>query len=74
MDDDLDWLRDDALLDVPDNFAQRVMQRIQFAPLRPPRLSWQRKLQNLALIAGGLLGFAQLATFMFGAWIVSSAG
>lgn len=74
MDKDFDSLLEDVLLDVPDNFTQVVMQRIHRLPLLPTRLSLAEKLQNLALIVGGVLGFSQLATFMFGFWAATSAG
>lgn len=74
MDKDFDSLLEDGLLDVPDNFTQQVMQHINRMPLLPARLSLAEKLQNLALIAGGVLGFSQLATFMFGVWAATSAG
>ena len=70
-----DLLRSD-LLHTPDDFSAQVMQQIYRMPLPlplpQPRLSWQQKLQNLALIAGGILGAVQLAAFMFGIWAASS--
>ncbi len=74
MNKDFDLLLDDGLLDVPENFTQTVMQRIYQVPLPPARSSLLEKLQNLALIAGGVLGFAQLAAFMFGVWAATAAG
>ncbi|HEY8102210.1 MAG TPA: hypothetical protein VIF82_15810 [Burkholderiaceae bacterium] len=74
MDKDFDSLLEDGLLDVPDDFTQMVMQRIHRAPLPLARLSLSEKLQNLALIAGGVLGFSQLAAFMFGVWAATAAG
>jgi hypothetical protein len=76
MDKDLDALLGAPLLDVPDDFTQRVMQQVQYLPQPqlPRRRGWQEKLQALALIAGGILGATQLAVFMFGIWAASSAG
>ncbi|MGZ3237410.1 MAG: hypothetical protein ACXWIN_08400 [Burkholderiaceae bacterium] len=74
MDKDFDSLLGDGLLDVPDNFTQVVMQRIYQMPVPSAHLSLSEKLQNLALIVGGVLGFAQLAAFMFGVWAATAAG
>lgn len=61
-------------LEPPDDFTARVMERIHYLPL-PEReakpLEW---LQWLALAGGALLGLEPLAAFMFGVWVVSSAG
>ena len=74
MDKDLDMLLESGLLDVPDDFSQRVMRRIDGVQAPARRLSLPEKLQNLALILGGVLGLAQLAAFMFGIWAASAAG
>jgi hypothetical protein len=66
------WLQTDPL-DVPEDFTQRVMQRIAWLPL-PERearlLDW---LQWLALALGAALGLEQLLTFMLGVWLWNSA-
>ena len=76
MDKDLDALLSDDLLTVPADFSATVMQRIHRLPIpaQTRRASLLEKLQDLMLIAGGMIGAAQLATFMFGIWAVSSAG
>lgn len=74
MDKDLDTLLASGLLEVPDDFSQRVMQRIHSAPAPARRMSLPEKLQGLGLIIGGVLGLAQLAAFMFGIWAASAAG
>ena len=74
MDKDLDAMLGTQLLDVPDDFTQRVMQRVQFMPLPQRQPGWLEKLQGLALIVGGILGATQLAAFMFGIWAASAAG
>lgn len=73
-DPDWDAVLADGLLQIPDDFSQHVMQRIRHAPVPVRRLRWSEKLQNLALIFGGILGLAQLAAFMFGIWTASAAG
>jgi hypothetical protein len=74
MDKDWDSLLEEGPLEVPDNFAHLVMLRVRHASVPPARSSLLEKLQNLALIAGGVLGFAQLATFMFGVWFATTTG
>jgi hypothetical protein len=74
MDKDLDELLSDDLLEMPDDFSARVMLRIHRLPVPARRSSLLEKLQNLALVAGGIIGATQLATFMFGIWTVSSVG
>jgi hypothetical protein len=82
MNDDLDTLLQDASLQPPPDFTQRVMQAIhQRTPTPAParvvvRHPWQR-LRWLAAASGlvgtGLLGLSQLASFVFGLWIASAA-
>ena len=81
MNDDLDTLLQDACLQPPPDFTQRVMRAIEqrtpvAMPTRPTRHPWQR-LRWLAaasgLIGTGLLGLSQLASFVFGLWIASAA-
>ena len=81
MNDDLDTLLQDAGLQPPPDFTQRVMlaieQRTPVAmPTRPTRHPWQQ-LRWLAAASGlvgtGLLGLSQLASFVFGLWIASAA-
>ena len=72
MDKDLDDLLRSDLLHLPEQFSGRVMQQIGRLPLPQRRPRWQQQLQNLALIAGGILGAVQLAAFMFGIWAASA--
>ena len=70
-----DWLQ------TPPDFTQRVMQRLprQLEPAvsaRPRRARWQRLRWLLAatgLVGSGVLGLSQLAGFVFGLWLASSA-
>lgn len=70
-----DWLQ------TPPDFTQRVMQRLpwQAEPAglaRPRRAFWQRLRWLLAaagLLGSGVLGLSQLAGFVFGLWLASSA-
>lgn len=74
MSDPMDRLLSEPLLQPPDDFTERVMQRIQTLPAPAPsrrRAGW---LAWLALAAGALLGAAQLAGFMFGIWTAATAG
>ena len=85
MNNDLDALLQTDYLDPPDDFTQRVMQRIQLRRYATPSTSivaaertgrWNR-LRWLAaatgLVGGGLLGLSQLASFVFGLWLAGSA-
>ena len=74
MDKDLDALLSRELLNVPDDFADGVMQGIHHLPLPARRMRLYDALQKLALVAGGIAGLTQLAAFMFAAWTVSTAG
>jgi hypothetical protein len=68
-------LLEGGLLEPPADFTERVMARIEALPV-PLSGSKGRleALQWLALLLGGLLGMAQLATFMFGLWFATAAG
>jgi hypothetical protein len=81
MNDDLDTLLQDASLQPPPDFAQRVMRAIEqrspvAMPTCPTPHRWQR-LRWLAVASGlvgtGLLGLSQLASFVFGLWIATAA-
>ena len=89
MNDDLDALLQDDFLRPPPDFSRDVMQRIEqlrhqalrvdargIAPARPRACLW-RRLRWLATVTGlvgsGMLGLSQLAGFVFGLWIASSA-
>ena len=74
MDEDLDTLLGAAQLEPPDDFGARVMLRVRRLPLPARHAGALALLQKLALIAGGIVGAAQLAAFMFGVWSASSAG
>ncbi len=85
MNDDLEILLRTDLLRPPNDFTQRVMQRIQprqYATTRTSigleertrrwnRLRWLAAAMGLA--GGGLLGLSQLASFVFGLWLASAA-
>ena len=81
MNDDLDQLLQSDLLQPPAQFTQRVMQQLQALPRNtsgrrlPPGLrSHLRWLVTATGLAGaGLLGLSQLAAFVFGLWLASSA-
>ena len=89
MNDDLDALLQDDFLRPPPDFSRDVMQRIEqlprhahradapgFAPARTRPSLW-RRMRWLATVTGlvgsGMLGLSQLAGFVFGLWIASSA-
>jgi hypothetical protein len=69
----LEEMLEDGLLEPPDDFALRVMQRIEIADIprrpspAPTRLEWA------AVIGGSLAGIAQLMAFMFGIWTAVAA-
>jgi len=75
----IDQLLAAGLLDVPKDFAQTIMARIDALPLpaMPERRSakrWQEWSQWLALVGGVILGAAQLGGFIFGIWAASTVG
>lgn len=80
-DHDLDALLSGSPLAPPAGFTQRVMQSVELLPQRTagikPRanfLSLLRRIAASAALAGaGLLGLSQLAGFMFGLWLASTA-
>ena len=78
MNSELDEMLGAPLLEVPDGFTARVMERVSAEP--PPTLRsltkhpaplpmWQLVLRWLALGVTFLLGAAQLAAFMLGMWL-----
>ena len=85
MNNDLDALMQTDCLDPPDDFTQRVMQRIQLrryaaqstsivAAERTGRWSRLRWLSAATgLVGGGLLGLSQLASFVFCLWLAGAA-
>jgi hypothetical protein len=75
MTNDIDRLLEKGLLEPPPQFTTRVMQRL--GP--PPRLASRRErlrewFEWLAVAGATLVGFAQLAAFLFVFWIPASAG
>ncbi|MGC4059727.1 MAG: hypothetical protein QM749_02220 [Aquabacterium sp.] len=71
--DDIDTRLEADLLQVPDDFTEQVMRRIDTLP-RPTKTSQRReRLQWLALLGGAALGLSQLLAFMFGMWAASAA-
>ena len=81
MNDELDTLLQDAALQPPPDFTQRVMGAIEqrtlaAMPTRPTRSPWRRLRWLVAasgLVGTGLLGLSQLASFVFGLWMASAA-
>jgi hypothetical protein len=84
MNDELDTLLRQDLLAPPEGFSFRVMQGIKplplpFAPAAPRRSkpstaqALRRLALRLGLIGAGLLGLSQVASFVFGVWLASSA-
>ena len=74
MDEDLDKLLESGLLEAPQDFPERVMQRVDSLPLPESRSRLWEMLERFALIGGGILAIAQLAGFMFGIWAAVAAG
>ena len=69
----LDPLMESGLLQVPDDFTERVMQQVRLLPL-PGRMSrWREQLQWLVLLGATTLGAMQLLGFVFGIWAATSA-
>lgn len=87
MNDQLDALLHDDFLRPPSGFTQRVMRRIELlaplqsgsmsaTPVPPQTRRWNRLrwlLATAGLVASGLLGLSQLASFVFGWWLVAAA-
>lgn len=81
MNDDLDELLRSDLLQLPAQFTRRVMQQLQALPRNTSERRFQPGLRSqlrwLATVTGlagaGLLGLSQLAAFVFGLWLASSA-
>lgn len=72
--DPLEQLLQTDMLQPPEGFSARVMERIQYLPLPETEAKPLEYLQWLALAGGVLLGLEQLAAFMFGIWMTSAAG
>ena len=73
-DDPLQQLLQTDLLQTPGDFTTRVMAQIQYLPMPERETKSLEWLQWLALAGGALLGLEQLAAFMFGVWVASTAG
>jgi hypothetical protein len=79
MNDDLDVLLRDDLLHPPADFTRTVMQRVTALPLpgdAPAYRRWRllrRAAAAAGLIGGGLLGLSQLAAYVFGLWLATTA-
>lgn len=80
MHDELDTLLKQDLLEPPDGFTQQVMHLIsahaahpQVAPhsLLRQRIRWL--VASVGLAGAGALGLTQVAGFVFGIWMASSA-
>lgn len=76
MPEDFEQLLKTGLLEPPEDFTRRVMERVDELPLpdfaAPPRRA-REKIQWLALIGAGLVAATQLAAFMFGIWTATAA-
>jgi hypothetical protein len=73
MSDDLDTLLQTDLVSVPDDFAERVMRRVQASPRAAAQPRWMRRLQWVALLGGALVGALEVVTFIFGLWAATAA-
>jgi hypothetical protein len=73
-DDPLEQLLQTEPFDVPQGFAERVMQRITYLPLPAQGSQPLEWLQWLALVGGALAGIGHTLGFVFGIWMVSAAG
>jgi hypothetical protein len=65
-----------GLIAPQEDFVRRTMARIAAAPLprARPRRAMREIAQWIALAATTLLGAMQMASYMLGIWIISSAG
>lgn len=75
MTDEIERLLEKGLIAPPPQFTARIMQRLGPPPRLPSRReSLSEWFEWLALAGATLVGFAQLAGFLFGFWIPASAG
>jgi hypothetical protein len=75
MTNEIDRLLEKGLLEPPPQFTTRIMRRLGPPPRRPSWRERQREWFEWLAVAGAtLVGFAQLAGFLFGFWIPVSAG
>lgn len=70
---ELDAMLSEDCLQVPDGFAQRVMQEIQASQQLDKPSFVSQGLQWFALAGGFLLGAQQLLNFVFGVWLATIA-
>lgn len=73
MNKDLDNLLTSGLLQVPDDFTERVMREINRLPQPAPRQAWRDRLQSLAMIGAVTVGIIELFSFIFGIWTATTA-
>lgn len=73
MNDDWDKLLAAGLLSVPDDFAERILRKIDRSPQPEPQKTWRQRLQWLAAIAAAAFGTVELISFIFGIWIAGTA-
>lgn len=73
MNKDLDNLLTSGLLQVPDDFTERVMREINRLPQPAPRQAWRDRLQSLAMIGAVTVGIIELFSFIFGIWTATDA-
>ncbi len=75
MDNDLDTVLASDLLDIPDDFTQRVMDGVRCISQRDfKKMSWLERLQNHLFITGGIVSLSRFAVFMCGILTVSAVG
>jgi hypothetical protein len=66
----------DGLITPPEDFLRRTMARVAAAPMPRRRRSpaMREVAQWIALAGTALVGAMQIVSYVFGIWIVSSAG
>lgn len=62
------------LLEVPNDFAARVMQKIDQTTIEKPHLERRAPLRWTAFLGGGIMGLTQLASVVLGIWTATVAG
>ena len=80
FDPNIDALLQQGLLQVPDDFTERVMHAVEHLPLplplpiqAAPSPRWTLRLQWLALMGSTVAGVAQISGFILGIWTATSA-
>ncbi|MEQ1619761.1 MAG: hypothetical protein ABL919_00045 [Methylococcales bacterium] len=73
MNKELDALLASGLVQVPEDFSERVMRKINRLPIPAPKQIWRDKLQWLVLTGTAALGIVELFSFVFGIWTATAA-